>query len=564
MVEFQIANIPRILPEILLIVLALLVLGSDIFERWGTSEDARLERSRSSGSLAMLGLGMIFIITLVQSGFVGRIPVDFTSDNPIVTFFVNIIRNLQYGTDPIANTPVPIVDLPPILGAFSTDTLTMLSRLIFVGAALLTVLLTLDVPPLNNPGEFYTLLLISTTGMAVMSGATELILAFIAIELTSIPLYVLVGYFTERRQSSEGGMKYFLFGAMSSGILLYGMSLLYGYTVTALASADTNIEGFIGGEEATQFARIGEVVAQAGDPVPMLIISMLFIIGGLGYKIAVVPFHSWSPDAYQVAPTAITAFLSTASKVAGFILLYRLLVLAYPSLVGAPITSEATAFGGWTGALALIALVTLVWGNLAALPQTNAKRLLAYSGIGHAGFLLLGLLAWAAPTGTDQALGTSALVYYLVVYTLMNVGAFGVLAVVSLETGGDDISDLNGLAQRNLGLAVLMTVFIFSLAGIPPLAGFFAKFYIFMAGWQSGAEWLVVVGVIMTIVSLYYYLLLLKAIFLNPPLDTTPISTPPSMQTALLIGAVLTLALGIYPNAILNVINEVTLVAAGG
>jgi NADH-quinone oxidoreductase subunit N len=259
----------------------------------------------------------------------------------------------------------------------------------------------------------------------------------------------------------------------------------------------------------------------------------------------------------------VTAFVSTASKVAGFVLLYRLLANVFPTLVGAPAADEAIAFGGWTGVLALVALLTLVWGNLGALPQMNAKRLLAYSGIAHAGFLLLGIIAWAAPLAIDRALGTSALIYYLITYTLMNVGAFGVLAVVLMRTGGDDLRHLNGLAQRNLPLAVLFTIFVFSLAGIPPTAGFFAKFYIFMAGWQSGAIWLVVVGIIATIVSLYYYLRLLRAVFLQPPSSTEPLQTPGYMNAVLVITAVLVLALGLYPSILLQIIEGVQ-VAMGG
>ncbi len=536
--QFQLADIPRILPEILLTVLAVLVLGSDIFERWGTSAEARYERYRSSASLTILGLGMIFAIVLLQSGYVYALPAD-ASDN----FLANIVRNLQSGKAEL-----------PILGAFASDDLTMISRLIFIGAALLTCLLTLDFTPSGNPGEFYTLIIVSTLGMCLMAAASELILAFLALELTSIPLYVLAGYFISGQQSSEAGMKYFLFGSLSAAILLYGMSLLYGFAATSSVGASN-------ANDLTQFARIGQIVTAETANSSLLIIGMLFIVAGLGYKLAVVPFHSWSPDVYQAAPTAITAFISTASKAAGFILLYRLLVNALPGLIGTPALNAETSFGGWSSALALIALVTLVAGNLMALPQTNVKRLLAYSSIAHAGFVLLALMAWASPLTSDRALGTSSLLYYLVVYTLTNIGAFGTLAVVSTLVGGDDISDLNGLARRNIGLAVLLTIFVFSLAGIPPISGFFAKFYVFMAGWQSGAEWLVIIAVLSTLIALYYYLRLVKAMFITAPASDEPVRAPLAMNITLTVSAVLVVVLGVYPNIVLTAIDQVWKVA---
>jgi NADH-quinone oxidoreductase subunit N len=532
LIQFQLFDIPRILPEILLSVLAVLVLGSDVFERWGSDETAQQERSRSSASLAILGLGMIFVIVLLQSGYIYALPAD--APENILT---NILRNLQ---------SVRAAD-EPVLGAFATDNLSMLSRLIFVGAALLTCLLTLDFRPHGNPGEFYTLIIVSTLGMCCMAAASEMVLAIVALELTSVPLYILAGYFVPDRSASEAGMKYFLFGSLSAGILLYGMSLVYGY-------AATNAIGATSANDLTQFARIGEIAGAGTESSSLLVVGVLFIIAGLGYKLAVVPFHSWSPDVYQAAPTPITAFISTASKAAGFVLLYRLLISALPGLGGMPAgfaLAEGVTFGGWTGMLAVVALLTLVAGNLMALPQTNAKRLLAYSSIAHAGFIILALLAWASPLNMDHLLGFSSLMYYLVVYTLTNIGAFGALAVVAMAVGGDDLRDLNGLAQRNLGLAVLFTIFIFSLAGIPPIAGFFAKFYVFMAGWQSGAHWLVIIAVITTLIALYYYLRFIKAIFITPPASREPIAAPLGSTIALVIAAVLVVALGIYPNMLL-------------
>ncbi len=535
---FQVSDIPRILPELLLLVLAILVLGSDVFEKWGTDEAEQRERTRSAASLTAIGLGLIFVITLLQSGYLYRIP-----DNAPANFLVTMGRNLQYG-GPLGE---------PILGAFATDHVTVIGRLIFILAALLTTLLTLDHAPDNNPGEFYALILFSTFGMCLMAASNELILAYLGVEMTSIPLYILAGYFQkDTRTSSEAGMKYFLFGALSSAVLLYGMSLTYGATAAAGAANATN--GVL-----TQFPVIAFYAGQSGGS-PLLTLGMLFIIAGVGYKIAVVPFHAWSPDVYQGAPTPITAFISTASKAAGFLLLYRVLVTVFPELSGS--ASLTSAFGGWTSMLAILALATLLVGNLAALPQTNARRLLAYSSIAHAGFVLMGLIAWASPLASARAMGASSLIYYLVVYTVTNIAAFGSLAAVSLAIGGDNMDDLNGLAQRNLGLGVLFAIAVLSLAGIPPLSGFFAKFYVFMAAWQAGAYWLVIIGVVTTIISLYYYLRMLKAMFITAPTSSQPVALPRAIRATLIVCTVLILALGVYPNMVLTTIDQVK-VAAG-
>ena len=292
----------------------------------------------------------------------------------------------------------------------------------FIGAAFLTTLLALDYRPSGNPGEFYALILFSTAGMNFMAASSELIMAYVSLELSSISLYILAGYFRNDKLSSEAGLKYFLFGALSSGILLYGMSLAYGFTASMNRAAGG--QPIIG----TLFSEIAKAGTAAQGGAALLTLAMIFVVAGIGYKVAVVPFHSWSPDVYQGAPTPITAFISTASKTAGFILLYRVLAAAFPSIAGSP---SLTSFGGWTSLLALIALATMLVGNLSALPQKNAKRLLAYSSIGHAGFLLLALVLWGSASPADKAFSTSSLVYYLIAYTATNLGAFGALAVIA-------------------------------------------------------------------------------------------------------------------------------------
>ena len=542
---FQITDIPRILPEILLLFLALIVLGSDIFEKWGRTAAAQLERARSSASLTAIGLGLIFIITLLQSGYVPGtvITPEASSTNPLLSYLMGIVRNLQVGGPGGA----------PITGAFATDDLTMIARLLLIGAAFLTSLLCLDDLPTAHPAEFYAMILFATMGMCLMVGAQELIMAYLAIELTSIPLYLLTGYIRNDSRSAEAGMKYFLFGALSSAILLYGMSLTYGFVASGLG-------GIEAGGNLTQFDRIAELARSGGASSPLLTLALIFILAGLGYKLAIVPFHGWAPDVYQAAPTPITAFISTASKAAGFLLLLRLLSVAFPESIGSA-TMGATNLGGWTALLALLALLTLLIGNLAALPQTNVKRLLAWSSIAHAGFLLLGLVAWAAPERFDREQGSVALIYYLIVYTFTNLGAFGALVAISRAGSGVEIDDLNGLARRNLPLATLLTICVLSLAGIPPLGGFFAKFYIFMVGWQSGARWLVVVAVVMTVVSLYYYLRLLRAMFIEAPSRSEPLRVEPATMTTLIITTVGLIVLGLFPNLVLGLIGRVQTIA---
>jgi NADH-quinone oxidoreductase subunit N len=288
-------------------------------------------------------------------------------------------------------------------------------------------------------------------------------------------------------------------------------------------------------------------------------LGVLFMVAGFGYKVAVIPFHAWSPDVYEGSQTTITAFLSTASKAAGFFLLYRVLVTAFPTLTGtASFTGE---FGGWTSLLAVLTVLTLVIGNLAAIPQTNIKRLLAWSSIAHAGFVMMGLIAWASPYAPDRQLGSSSLIYYLIVYALTNLGAFGALAVASMAVGGDERENLNGLARRNLGLATLFAIFVLSLAGIPPMSGFLAKFYVFMAAWQGGAKALVIIGVMTTMIGLYYYLLILKSLFIAAPQSTEPVPIPPAMNVVLIVTGVLVIALGVYPNLVLTTIDQVRVVA---
>lgn len=538
---FQITDIPRLLPELMLMLLALLVVGSDVLERWGSDEQAQLERGKAASQLTAIGLGLVFVVGLVQSRFLFIIPEPGT--NALLNIFINLGRNLQAGG------PGGV----PIMGAFATDQLTMIGRLIFIGAALVVTLISFD-ERFESPAEFYALLLFATAGMCVMAGASELILAYIALELSSIALYVLAGYLREDRRSAEAGMKYFLFGALSSGLLLYGMSLAYGFTASEANKIGATVF-------TTTFRQIAEAGIGEAAQTPLLTLAIIFIIAGLGYKITAVPFHSWAPDVYQGAPAIVTPLIATASKTAGFLMLYRLLTDAFPDAIGAVALERLS---GWSGMLAVIALLTLIFGNLAALPQTNARRLLAYSSIGHAGFILLSLLLASSVNLPDQTLSTSALLYYLVAYVVTSLVAFGTLAVITQALGSDELDDLRGLWRRNTGLAILFSISIASLAGIPPLAGFWAKLLVFIAGYRAGAFWLVGIGLLMTVVSLYFYLRLLRTLWTGAPASDEPVVLSRSAGATLGVVTLLIVILGIVPGPLWALFEQVTQVVAAG
>lgn len=543
---FTFSDILKLLPELMLALLGVLVIIGDLFAGKATQE----QRFRDAASTTTLGLGLIFIVVVLQSGFLIDRVVSPSLDpatvaNPIGRTLLGLLRNLQTAN----NTTL-------LNGGLLVDNLLMISRLIFIGAGLGTAILIQDRGRTSNSAEFFGLLAFSIVGLNLMAGAGELIAMYLALELASITLYILAGYLTADARSSEAGLKYYIFGSISSAILLYGFSLLYGYMAMGGVANPTSISAIV--------QTLG-----SGSTSPLLLVAVVMIIAGMGYKLAIVPFHSWSPDVYQGAPTAVTALLSSASKVAGFVLLYRILGQGLRSLAG---TAELMAgLGGWAGMLAAIAAATMIVGNLAALTQENAKRLLAYSSIAHAGFLLIGFVAiytavpqsTAGAQGPNQAttFGTLSLLYYLIVYAVTNLGAFGALAVVGNVLHGDDIRDLDGLYRRNLGLASLFVFFVLSLAGIPPLGGFWAKYFVFSAGWESGAWWLVIIAMINTLLGLYYYLRLLKAMFIAEPVDDRRIIVPRTTYWALIVAAVFVLLLGLFPGWFLPVLQATTQVA---
>ncbi len=383
----------------------------------------------------------------------------------------------------------------PVLGGMLRyDMLALIFRVMVLLSGVLTCLVALDVPKVGQQGEFYVMVITATMGMALMATAADLIMVFLALETTSISLYVLAGFLRDTRRSTEAGLKYYLFGAFTSGLFLYGLSLLFGFTGT------TNL--YLLAEP------LGELLRGGATGTFALAIALLLVLAGFSFKVAAVPFHFWTPDVYEGAPTPVTAFVSTASKAASFALLVRVFFVVWPT--------EAAVF--WTGLLAAVAAITMTLGNLLALGQRNIKRMLAYSSIAQAGYTLLGVVAMA-----ETEWGVASVAFYMFMYVLTNTLAFTVIIIVGNTSGSDAIKDLAGLGRRSPYLALAMVLALLSLGGVPPLAGFFGKVFLFAAAIEAGYVWLAVIGVLNAIVALYYYLTVVKVMYVDPVEDTRPL-----------------------------------------
>jgi NADH-quinone oxidoreductase subunit N len=396
----------------------------------------------------------------------------------------------------------------------------------------LTLLLTPGVARLRHPTEYVALVLLATTGFTLMAAANQLLVAFLAIELASLSLYILAGFDKTRPDSAEAALKYFLFGGLSAAFLLFGFSLFYGLT--------GSIEfGQISSE-------LGKMPANT-----LLVVALVMVLVAFGFKAAAAPFHLWAPDVYQGAPTSSAALIASASKLAGFALFVRLFWAGFGPAAGS-LSAATGASGGWISVVAIIAVVSLLLGNLGALAQSNVRRLLAYSAIAHAGALLIGVIV------AGDA-GPAPLFYYAGTYGLATVGAFGVIAAIERTDRCQQLSDLAGLHRRSPLLAACLLVFVLSLAGIPPLAGFFGKFVVFAAalrlgGLDTSAGWLALLAIAMSAVALYYYLLILKQALVVKPASavTTRIAVPSASATALIVAALLLVLFGVFPSLVLQ------------
>lgn len=453
-----------ILPEILILILGLLILVVEPF--W------KEERRRNVGWLTAAGLLAAMAISLLF----GR----------------------------------PGEPMNTLGGMVRFDWLGFFFKMLFMFAGAATALLLMDNEKVGHRGEAYLLLLSSLLGMNLMAASADLVMLYLAIETTSIPLYVLAGFMLADDKSTEAGFKFLLFGALTSTVMLYGFSLVFGFTGT------------------TDLYELAAVL-RAGELSFVTAFSILaLILVGLGFKISFVPFHFWAPDVYEGSPTPVAGFLSTASKAAGFAVLVRLFMVAFPDFAPA-----------WTAVLAVLAAVTMTVGNLLALLQTNIKRLLAFSSVAHAGYVLIGVVALTQ-------LGVASVIFYLAAYIVTNLLAFGIAMAFSRVTGLEDIRDYAGMSRRNPALALMMLTAFLSLTGMPPFAGFIAKVIVFAAGIQAGYTWLVVIGILNSVVAMYYYLNVMKYVYLYrmPQEDEenhpVPLTRPTAISLAVLaVGVIL-------------------------
>ena len=396
-------------------------------------------------------------------------------------------------------------------GTFVQDALALFAKRLVLAAAALSVLVSLT----NRQGaftrraaEYHFTLLFSLIGMMVLVSARELVLLFVAFELMSIPLYVLTGFLKRDAAAPEAALKFFLVGTVSAAVIAYGMSFMYGVMGTTL---------------------LDSVPVGMAQGHPLMLLGMGLVLAGLGFKIAAFPFHMWAPDTYEAASTPFIAWLSVAPKAAGFVVIIRLY------LEGAGNAALA-----WIPLISMLAAVTIVAGNLMAIPQRNIKRLLAYSGVAHIGYMLIGLAAMSAT-------GVAMVLFYLVAYVFGNMGAFLVVEAVARSEQSDDVDAYRGLAQRSPLLALAMLLFLLSLGGIPFVAGFWAKLYVFLAGVERGLLGLVFLGAILTVVALYYYLLVARRMYIDAPTRPERVPLPGLLGTAIAVCVLGVVGIGVYP-----------------
>lgn len=420
-------------------------------------------------------------------------------------------------------------------GEYTSDPLSVVFRGIVALSAAVTILMSISYVEQTGTAlaEFVTILLTATLGGMLLSGATELVTIFVSLETLSISSYLMTGYMKRDPRSNEAALKYLLIGASSSAVFLYGVSLLYGLS---------------GGETTLPEIAIG--IANASGSLSLgLVVSLIFVIAGIAFKISAVPFHQWAPDVYEGSPTPVVAFLSVGSKAAGFALAIRLLVTAFPQVIEQ-----------WHFVFTALAILSMVLGNVVALAQTSMKRMLGYSSIAQAGFVMIGMVI-----GTET--GYASMVFYLFVYLFMNLGAFACVILFTLRTGSDRISDYAGLYQKDPFLTLALSVCLLSLGGIPPLAGFFGKIYIFWAGWKAGAYGLVLLALVTSVVSIYYYLRVVKMMVVkepnemsdvikNYPVTNWNIPGMRSLQVATLATLIATSLAGILSNPLFTIANN--------
>src|SRR2546427_5253075 len=499
---FDIREFPLIQPEAELALFGVAILLIDTFlekrEKW------------FNAITALIGVGFSTLTLVGMPDFLIRNLQGFAGGRFAIRGLMGLIRDA-------GKTSPDFGGFPRFHGTILVDHFFIFFSLIFLAAAALVILLSVHYLEIEDEhhGEYYALMLFATVGMMFMAAVVDLIVQFLGLETMAISFYILAGFLRRERRSNEGAMKYLLLGAFSSGLLAYGFSILFGLT------ASTNL------------FEIATVLARSYKPDDMLVfLAFVTIAAGLFFKVAAVPFHQWAPDVYEGAPTPITAYVSVASKTASFALLLRV----FTAMFGDPRLHDY-----WVYLVAGVAVASLTWGNFAAITQTNVKRLLAYSSIAHVGYILLGLVA-ANDTGYE------GIAYYLFVYAFMTTGAFAVIILLRRQgLIGDELEDLNGLYQRSPGAALLLLIFMLSLAGIPPTAGFMGKYFIFLALIETKHPVLAVFGALYIVPALYYYFRIVVHAWMKQP-GEAPRPVVSAGQAVALTAAVFgSLAAGLYP-----------------
>lgn len=463
----------------------------------------------------LISLAPVIVLSIFAMGV---LVVDlFIGKNKTLLAYLSIVGLIMTAVSSFAKGDLPSYSFQE---SYVVDNFSVFFIFIFTISSGLAVMLSVNYNRQENirVGEYYSLILFCTVGMILLASSTDLIMIFLGIEIVSICLYILAGIRRDNVRSNEAALKYFLLGAFATGFLLYGMALIYGATGT------------------TKLAKIA--IALSSDQVmskPLLLMGMVLLIVGFGFKIASVPFHMWAPDVYQGAPTPITAFMAVGPKAAVFASFFRIFVYAMPQL--AP---------SWTMALSVLAVLSMFFGNLGAIFQTNIKRLLAYSSISHAGYILIAVIA-------KNSLGSASLLFYLLAYVFTTFGAFAIVIILGRHGHEKlEISDYAGLAYKHPLLAVSMTIFLLSLGGVPPMAGFIGKFYIFSAAIKEGHVPLVVIAVLNTVISFYYYLKVIVQMYMKEPAGEFHPTLSPLTVLVVIIAVLGTFQLGIFPGPIIS------------
>ncbi|MZH15456.1 MAG: NADH-quinone oxidoreductase subunit N [Nitrospinae bacterium] len=473
-----------------------------------------MEPIHAPESIDLIALAPVLVLSVFAMGV---LVLDlWAGKNKTLLMFVSLVGLLMTAISAFAKHPLPAF---AFTDSYIVDHLSIFFTCIFTLSSALAILLSAEYNERKGmkAGEYYALILLCTVGMIVLASSTDMIMIFLGIEIVSICLYVLAGFRRDDPVSNEAALKYFLLGAFATGFLLYGMTLIYGSTGS------------------TNLFKIAEFIKAEGAPSsPLLLMGIVLLVIGFGFKVAAVPFHMWAPDVYHGSPTPVTAFMAVGPKAAAFAAFFRVFTEAIPNMAA-----------NWEILLCIVAVLSMFVGNLGAIMQTNIKRMLAFSSISHAGYLLIAVIAKSAMAG-------SGLLFYMLTYAFTTFGAFGI--VILLGRKGEEnleMENYSGLAYKHPVLALSMTVFLLSLGGLPPFAGFVAKFYIFSAAIEEGFVTLVIIAVLNSAISFYYYLKVVVFMYMKEPAGEFQISMTPMTLFVVIIGIIGTIELGIYPDPII-------------